>query len=262
MRLENKDVKQEGNQKVITKDVGRLEDFNHEELVRFLVDMLHRIVVHHTLWFREVEHQFGMPKALEIMNAAFKRSYEIQMQRLGKTLGFEMVNDLPKPLLDLPREVLIKLMDSLAVNWLVNDGVWFQAVENAYGMFDAKRCNDTCWARFSPFEAWSIKQFFNMPEMPGLEGLKKALQFRIYARINKQSIIEEGPNSFVFQMNDCRVQAARKRKGLEDYPCKSAGLVEYRSFAETIDPRIRTECVGCPPDPHPEEWWCAWRFTI
>ncbi|HMA84637.1 MAG TPA: DUF6125 family protein, partial [Desulfosalsimonadaceae bacterium] len=70
------------------------------------------------------------------------------------------------------------------------------------------------------------------------------------------------PDSFVFQMNDCRVQAARKRKGLEDYPCKTAGLVEYTYFARSIDDRIKTECIGCPPDPHPEEWYCAWRFYI
>ncbi|MFW5855438.1 MAG: DUF6125 family protein, partial [Thermodesulfobacteriota bacterium] len=47
-----------------------------------------------------------------------------------------------------------------------------------------------------------------------------------------------------------------------DYPCKSAGLVEYSYFAAGIDPRIRTECIGCPPDPHPEDWFCAWRFTM
>ena len=63
-------------------------------------------------------------------------------------------------------------------------------------------------------------------------------------------------------MNDCRVQSARKRKGLDDYPCKSGGLIEYTTFAESIDPRIKTECIGCPPDPHPDEWFCAWRFSI
>jgi hypothetical protein len=77
-----------------------------------------------------------------------------------------------------------------------------------------------------------------------------------------QSIVEETEDSFVFQMNECRVQAARKRKGLDDYPCKSAGLVEYAYFARTIDFRIETECVGCPPDAHPDEWFCAWRFTM
>jgi len=30
-------------------------------------------------------------------------------------------------------------------------------------------------------------------------------------------------------------------------PCKSAGLVEYRTFGETIDSRIQCECLGCPP---------------
>ena len=101
-----------------------------------------------------------------------------------------------------------------------------------------------------------------MAEHAGIEGLKAALKFRMYASVNVQSIIEEGPNSIVFQMNDCRVQAARKRRGLDDYPCKSAGLVEYSRFAEGIDSRIQTECVGCPPDPHPDEWFCAWRFSI
>ncbi|MCD4774238.1 MAG: DUF6125 family protein [Bacteroidales bacterium] len=44
--------------------------------------------------------------------------------------------------------------------------------------------------------------------------------------------------------------------------CKSGGLVEYTSFAEAIDPRIKTECIGCPPDAHPDEWFCAWRFFV
>lgn len=69
----------------------------------------------------------------------------------------------------------------------------------------------------------------------------------MYARINEQSIIEESPNSIVFQMNNCHVQSARKRQGLEDYPCKSAGLVEYPQFARAIDSRIKTECIGYRP---------------
>ncbi len=153
-------------------------------------------------------------------------------------------------------------MDSVALNWLANDGVWFQAVEFTSGMTDAKRCNDSCWAHFSPFEAWSIKRFLNLSENSGLEGLKRALNFRLYSCINTQSIIDEEPDSFVFQMNECRVQSARKLKGLDDYPCKSGGMVEYTYFARAIDPAISTECIACPPDAHPDEWYCAWRFKI
>jgi len=218
--------------------------------------------MHHAMWFAEVQHQLGKEKALEAMNTAWEKSYSIQMKRLSKILGFEMEENLPKPLLNLPEETLEQLRDGMAVNWLANDGVWFQAVEFTQGMNDAKRCNDSCWGQFSPFEAWSIKRILDLPDNPGLDGLKKALQFRLYAFINEQSFVEETENSFVFQMNKCRVQNARKRKELEDYPCKSGGLVEYTTFAEAIDSRIKTECIACPPDPHPEDYFCAWRFIL
>jgi len=243
-------------------EIERPEDMSQEQLARFLVDLVHRVMVHHTLWFREVEYQLGMPQALDILQIALTDAYNVQMRRFSKVFGFEMEKGIPKPLLEMPREKLIEVIDNLALNWLAVDGVWFQAVERTVGMFDAKRCNDTCWTRFSPFEAWSIKRLLGLPDQAGLEGLKKALRFRLYSRINVQTIIDESPNSIIFQMNDCRVQSARKSKGLEDYPCKSAGVVEYRPYASTIDSRIKTECIDCPPDEHPEEWWCAWRFYI
>jgi len=238
------------------------KELESEELARLAIDFMHRIVVHHTLWFAEVERQMGMEKALEILGAAWEKSYAVQMKRLSDFLGFEMQNGVPRALLEMPRERLLDLLGDLGRNWLAGDGIWFQAVEASDGIWDAKRCNDSCWVRFSPFEAWSIRRFLKLPEAAGLDGLKRALAFRLYAGINTQAIVDEGPQSLVFRMENCRVQAARRSKGLPDYPCKSAGLVEYRTFAQTIDPRIRTACIACPPDDHPAEWFCAWRFTL
>jgi len=229
---------------------------------KLILDFFHRTMMHHAIWFAEVQHQMGREKAYKALDAAWQKSYAIQMKRLGKILGFENEDGVPAPILDLPEEKLDELMEGSAVNWLANDGVWFQSVEFEYGMNDAKRCNDSAWAHFSPFEAWSIKRMLGLSEHPGLEGLKKALKFRLYAYVNKQSFAEETENSFVFRMNECRVQVARKRKGLDDYPCKSGGLVEYTNFAEAIDSHIKTECICCPPDKHPEEYYCAWRFTL
>ncbi|WP_028319878.1 DUF6125 family protein [Desulfatiglans anilini] len=246
----------------MAEDITRPEDMGKEDLARFVLDIFHRIAVHHTLWLREVEHQMGMPKALGVLGTAYQETYAVQMKRMAKLFNFELVEGIPKPLLERSREELLEAADEVSKNWLANDGIWFQAVEFAHGMNDAKRCNDSCWTRYSPFEAWSIRRLLHLPERPGLEGLKTALRFRTYARVNVQTIIDEGAESFVFQMNDCRVQSARKRKGLDDYPCTSVGLVEYTYFAEAIDPRIETECIGCPPGPHPEEWYCAWRFRL
>ncbi|MCD4719563.1 MAG: DUF6125 family protein [Desulfobacula sp.] len=229
---------------------------------RLIVDMLTRIVVHYGFWFTEVRHQMGMDKALEVLEKATEKSVSIGLKRFSDVLGFELEDGLPKALKEMQEEKFEALLGAVSKNWLVNDGVWFQAVEFDNGMNDAKRCNDSCWAQFSPYEAFAIKRLLKLDDQCGLEGLKKALYFRMYSFINEQSVVDEGPQSFVFQMNDCRVQSARKRKKLDDYPCKSAGLVEYAYFASAIDKRIITECIGCPPDEHPEEWFCAWRFSI
>ncbi len=232
------------------------------QTARLIIDYFQRSMMHNAMWFAEVQHQLGREKAYEVMKITADRSYDIHMKRLAKILDYELEEGIPKPMLDMPEEKLDELKKGIAVNWLAMDGVWFQAVEFAYSMNDAKRCNDSTWGQFSPFEAWSIKKLLGLTENPGLEGLKTALQYRLYASINKQSFHDECDCSFVFRMDDCRVQSARKRKGMKDYPCKSGGLVEYKTFAEAIDSRISTECISCPPDPHPEEYYCSWKFRL
>jgi hypothetical protein len=165
-------------------------------------------------------------------------------------------------LLSLPKETLIDMLEDQAKNWLAHDGLWFQAVERHYGMEKAIQLDKEAWITFTQIEAKRIMRRHGIEPGGGLEALKKALQFRLYAQINVQSLIEESPQSLRFEMNDCRVQSARKRKGLDDFPCKPVGIAEYAYFAHIIDPRIRTEVICCPPDPHPENYYCAWQFTL
>jgi hypothetical protein len=160
------------------------------------------------------------------------------------------------------KEFLIDLLEDAAKNWLAHDGLWFQAVENRDGMDAAMELDAQAWERFTAIEARRIMRRHGIKEGVGLPALEKALKFRLYAHINKQTITWVDDRTLRFEMNDCRVQAARVRKGLPDFPCKPVGLVEYAGFAETIDPRIRTRCLTCPPDPHPDDHWCAWEFTI
>ena len=241
--------------------IMRAEDMNGEQLAEYIVEMTHRMMVHHTLWFREVEHQLGFEQALKAMDYAWDKTKQISARRLGEVLGFAAQNGIPEMVRALPREKKLEVVDAIAKNWLAQDGVWFQAVEFVHGMNDAKRCNDSTWSRFSPFEAHSIKNLLGLGEYPGLEGLERALNFRMYGRLNVQRCRWE-KGALIFEMQECRVQTARLRKGLDDYPCKSAGLVEYGRFAAGIDSRIKTECIGCPPDDHPKNWFCAWRFFI
>jgi len=162
---------------------------------------------------------------------------------------------------ELDREELIALARTFAKNWLAHDGLWFQAVEREHGLEHAIELDARAWERFSPIEAARIKEFLGLPERPGLEGLRRALDHRLYAVLNRQSsTLADGRLRFF--MNDCRVQSARKRRKLPDFPCKQVGLVEYATFARSIDDRIETRCIACPPDDHPETFTCGWEFTI
>jgi hypothetical protein len=163
---------------------------------------------------------------------------------------------------DLSRETLEGMLHDAALNWLAHDGLWFLAVEAEDGMDTAIKLDAEAWASFTIIEAKRIMKRHGIEPGGGIPALAKALGYRLYALINKQEIVEQTEDRLVFRMNDCRVQAARKRKGLPDFPCKPVGLVEYAGFAKTIDPRIETRCIGCPPDDHPDDWYCAWEFTL
>jgi hypothetical protein len=160
------------------------------------------------------------------------------------------------------KDELIDMLEDAAKNWLAHDGLWFLAVEGECDMETAIELDRRAWEQFTVIEAKRIMNRHGIEPSGGIPALKKALQYRLYAHINTQEVIDVDERSIVFRMNDCRVQSARKRKGLPDFPCKSVGLVEYTNFARTIDARFCTRCIACPPDPHPDEFWCAWEFKL
>ncbi len=163
---------------------------------------------------------------------------------------------------DLSKEELIRIIVDDAKNWLAHNGVWFQAIEKQYGMDVAVAIDTEAWRHFTVIEARRIMERLGMKPGGGIPALVECLKHRFYARLNLQDVIEQSATRVVFRMLDCRVQSARKRKGLADHPCKSVGIVEYSEFAKAIDPRIQTRCIACPPDAHPDEYWCSWEFVV
>jgi len=167
-----------------------------------------------------------------------------------------------KEIQDLSKEELLAFLQGAAKNWLAHDGLWFQAVEDRLDLEAAMELDARAWEKFTVIEARRIMQFLSLEPGGGIPALLQALKFRLYALLNTQEVVDVSDTRCVFRMTNCRVQAARRRKGLPDFPCKPVGIVEYSGFARTIDPRIRTRCLSCPPDPHPENLWCAWEFTL
>jgi len=216
---------------------------------------------HYGLWLAGATAEAGLEAALAAEAEAGDRLAAIASARLLKVLD-EHAPEAATALRGLDGPALSALADALGTLWLAADGVWFQALENARGMAAAKAVNDGCWAVFAPLEARRIMAASGIQGHGGLDALEQALQGRIYARVNDFGLTREPGGALLLETRTCRVQAARRRKGLADYPCKSGGLVEYSGFARAVDQRIRAECVCCPPDPLPDGVFCSWRFTL
>ena len=160
------------------------------------------------------------------------------------------------------RDELLRALEIFAKNWLAHDGCWFLAAEEELGMETAMHLDALAWKRFAVTEANRIMATFQIPANGGLEALEKALGLRQYAVINRQRVEWSADRkSLRFFMDVCRVQETRRRKGLADFPCKQVGVVEFESFARTVDARIRTRCLHCPPDA-PEGKYCGWEFSV
>ncbi len=160
------------------------------------------------------------------------------------------------------REQLLKALKMFAKSWLAHDGCWFLAAEERDGIEAAIALDRCSWARFASVEARRILETFNISPSGCLSALQQALALRMYAVINAQRCEwSEDHKTLRFFMDVCRVQETRRRRGLADFPCRSVGAVEFETFARTIDPRIRTRCLHCPPDA-PQGKYCGWEFVM
>ncbi len=225
-----------------------------EQLAASVIDAIRLIGAHYGLWFAHAVEHLGLDAALEAEKDAGDAATRLALHRLSPQPG-------ANPFADWEPERLLALREALSKLWLGVDGVWFQAVEKRSGMDLAKRVNDACWTGFAPLEAERILAQAGQGHGGGLDALEQALKLRLHSSVNEVAL-ERQDGDLILRVVSCRVQAARRRKGMDDYPCKSAGVTEYSYFARTVDPRIRTTCLACPPDPLPEGRYCSWRFSL
>jgi len=166
------------------------------------------------------------------------------------------------PYAEMSRDELARALEMFAKNWLAHDGCWFLATEESFGLETAIKLDERSWERFAVTEARRILKCFGIEQGGGLEALERALGLRMYSVINEQHVEwSEDRRTLRFFMDVCRVQETRRRKGLDDFPCSSVGIIEFTNFATTVDDRIRTRCLHCPPEAS-EGKYCGWEFTL
>ena len=157
------------------------------------------------------------------------------------------------------REDLKKYIEYLKWNFRAIDGFWYRWVEDTYGQEAANHLNEEVWDKLSALEAREIRKRFQIEEK-GTRGLIRVLElFPWFAMAESQ--IEEKPGEVIISFSKCPQQVARLGQGLGEYDCKEAHRRAFTAFARQVDSAISVHCVHAPPDTHPPERFCQWRFV-
>lgn len=162
---------------------------------------------------------------------------------------------------EMPEEKLIDFLFLHIRDIFAVDGLYFLSIEKRFGTEPSVEIDQEVWEGMAVIEARRLRKTMGISG-EDIPSFMEALRYSCWSLDTEDKEIEIEEKRGVFRNTNCRVQNTRISKGLNLFPCKGVRLGWMRAFAEKLNPKIRVNCIVCPPDERPEGVWCEWEFLL
>lgn len=162
--------------------------------------------------------------------------------------------------LELPKEQLVDYIEMIHKNFWTLQGYYVLELEKRYGQNVAMEFDDIAFGRAAEVQVYRLKKFFNLGD--DMTALMKIFDFSEFCSNIKYEFREVTEKRLVWRVTKCPMQQARLKDGLPEIACKLSAIPINEKIAKAINPRMKSICVICPPNSHPEDRWCEFEFKI
>ena len=116
------------------------------------------------------------------------------------------------------------------------------------------------FGRAAEVQVYRLKKFFNLGD--DMSALMKIFDFSEFCSNIEYEYLEVSDERLIWRVTKCPMQIDRINAGMPELACKLSAIYINERIAKAINPKMKSICVYCPPDPHSDDRWCEFEYKI
>lgn len=139
------------------------------------------------------------------------------------------------------------------------DGLWFLAVEEAYGNAEAVKLDIKVRERYTHVLVKRVKRQLGLSGS-GMEMVRQVIETDPSFLINDYEISHLSRDRMFLRVNRCAVLEAMEKSGRKEFMCEKTTGFYFRTIVRELDAKVSIHAIRLPPRNSSDEACCEWLF--